>query len=144
FCATLAAATLSGKPGSGDSVSAAPGLREALRAGLRLVRQPGLAILLGTIVIPSALVVAGVLWYLVPLHVGQLGGSSSAIARILMFYYVASAILSSPAAAWAEARPGDARWMVVGGSLLTGSALAITPLAGADWLLGCVVALAGV
>jgi MFS family permease len=117
--------------------------RGRLGAALRLLRNRQLLVLLLGIAIPSAVLTAAFLWYLVPLHLTALGAGPAEIARVLMLYYVVL-VLAAPLAAEAIERRSGCTWQVVGvGGLVSGLAVVGAALQGSFWAVAAAVLVTG-
>jgi MFS family permease len=103
----------------------------SVRDIVSVLRRPSLLLLLGGVTIPMNVLMAGFLWYLVPLTMADVGATTSAIARTLMVYYLVILIGGPLLGSLADRRFG--RWALVGtGSVLSGAVLflpALMPLA---------------
>jgi predicted MFS family arabinose efflux permease len=89
--------------------------------------------------IPAKLLLAGFLFYLVPLHVSALGESEATIGRVIMVYALAS-IAVSPLAARVADRYGSLQTIVVGGAMVSG--IGITAVFVQDSLISLIIAVA--
>jgi predicted MFS family arabinose efflux permease/HAMP domain-containing protein len=77
--------------------------------------------------IPAKIVLTGFLFYAVPLYLGQIGVPEAGIGRIMMTYSLVIA-LAGPWLSIFSDRYRAGRWMVFGGTLLSGLAMAIPSL----------------
>jgi predicted MFS family arabinose efflux permease len=89
---------------------------------------------------PAKLLLAGFLFYLVPLHLSMIGQSESAIGRVIMIYAV-SCIAFTPVAARIADKWKLQQTVVIGGALIAGLSLIASLLA--DGMAGMLIAVAG-
>ena len=120
------------------STGPAPGQRLALRD---LLRQPGLAALLLGCALPAKLLLAGLCFYLLPLHLQDLGYGSAVTGRLQTLYPLIMVLLVPLAAQQADRWQRRSAFVLAGGLLAGASALLAwpagnTPLALALVLLG--------
>lgn len=73
--------------------------------------------------IPAKIVLTGFLFYAVPLYLAQLGVSEAEIGRIMMLYSLVI-VFAGPWLSKISDRGGYGRWMVFGGTFLSGLAMA--------------------
>lgn len=129
--ALLAGLALTGLPRQAVQPAAPTALREALGALLREPRFRDLALLAA---LPAKLILAGLCFYLLPLHLQALGAPTASVGRAQMLYALALLAMLPLAAGWAERGGEAAQRRLVGGGLCL-SALGALGL-GAALLLG--------
>jgi len=110
---------------------------------LPLLRIPPVRWSLLTAAMPIKLVLAGFLFYLVPVALRQEQYSSAAIGRAMMLYFVLVAA-SNPAASWLSDRYGWQRSLVTGGGLLVAAGGLAGLAATAGWLDGPAALMIGI
>lgn len=105
----------------------------------RLLRQPGLAALLLGCALPAKLLLAALCFYLLPMHLEDLGYGSAVTGRLQTIYPL-TMVLLVPLAAQLADRWGQRRRFVLAGGLLAGaSALLAWPLGPGVWALALVL-----
>jgi predicted MFS family arabinose efflux permease len=105
-----------------------------------LLRNPRFTGLIVCVSMPSKLLLAGFLFYLVPLHLAAIGQTEAAIGRIIMIYAV-SCIAFTPIAAHIADKWRMQQIAVIGGAIIAG--LSLTVLLIENGMLGIVIAVAG-
>lgn len=109
-----------------------------------LLRQPGLATLLLGCALPAKLLLAALCFYLLPMHLEDLGYGSAVTGRLQTIYPLTMVLLVPLAAQWAD-RWGWRRGFVLAGGLLAGaSAMLAWPLGDAVLPLALVLLCFGV
>ena len=89
-------------PGEGAGNGAEPRGRVHQRGSLRIYGSPRFIAFMGLSALPSRIVLAGFLFFLVPLYLDSLGFGGAAIGRTMMTYFVVLLILNQAAALIAD------------------------------------------
>lgn len=117
------------------AAAVAPGSASSWR---RLWRQPGLAALLLGCALPAKLLLAALCFYLLPLHVEDLGLGSAVTGRLQTLYPLTMVLLVPLAARLADRWGRRSRFVVIGGVVAGASALWAAQADGV-WLLALVL-----
>ncbi len=104
-----------------------------------LLRQPGLAALLLGCALPAKLLLAALCFYLLPMHLEDLGYGSAVTGRLQTIYPLTMVLLVPLAAQLADRWRQRRRFVVVGGLLAGGSALLAWWLGDGVWALALVL-----
>jgi MFS family permease len=105
----------------------------------RLLRNPRFMAITMLAAMPAKILLTGVCFYLLPLHVVNVGSTQSMAGRLLMTYAVVMVLMAPLAAALASTRE-RMQWLVGGGLVVSGVGAACV-LGGADvgWLMAAVI-----
>jgi MFS family permease len=105
----------------------------------RLLRNPRFMAITMLAAMPAKILLTGVCFYLLPLHVVNVGSTQSMAGRLLMTYAVVMVLMAPLAAALASTRE-RMQWLVSGGLVVSGVGAACV-LGGADvgWLMAAVI-----
>jgi MFS family permease len=99
-----------------------------------LLRNPRFMLVTGLAAVPAKILLTGVCFYLLPLHVVDTGSTQAMAGRLLMTYAVVMVVMSPLTAALATTRE-RMHWLVGGGLVVSGiGAAAVLGGAGVGWL----------
>ncbi len=123
-------------PRSAARPALAPAPAQALHG---LLRQPGLAGLLLGCALPAKLLLAALCFYLLPMHLQDMGHGSAVTGRLQTIYPLTMVLLVPLAARLADRWGQRSRFVFLGGLLAGGSALLAWPGGGGVWPLALVL-----
>ena len=145
FVALLAGLTaLAQMPAPRGVSQALPGVRPELPRAAGRAGQPGLWALLLGCALPAKLLLAALCFYLLPLHLHDLGYGASVTGRLQMIYPLAMVLLVPVFARQADQGQRRTWFVLVGGLVAGGSALLAWPAGNAPWGLALVLLGVGV
>jgi MFS family permease len=132
---------LSPKIGSGEEVSEEP--QSSMAKIVSVLKNGRFMVFLLCAAIPSAILSAAFLWYLVPLYLFELGATPAEIGRTMMVYYLLI-IVAGPLAPRLVDRFGGLVWLVGFGSLLSALGLVFSYNWRSIWAVVLAVVIMGV
>ena len=129
-------------PGEGAGSGAESRSRVHQRGSLRIYGSPRFIAFMGLSALPSRIVLAGFLFFLVPLYLDSLGFGGAAIGRTMMTYFVMLLILNQ-AAAWIADRFQKHGVLILAGGVASAIGCLLFVSTAEIWLLVTSIALIG-
>lgn len=131
------------RPSFHPPVVAQPAATPPLPTGLRqLATDPQALLLFGCSLLPYSVVMVGLLYYVTPLYLTQIGTSQSTIGRVIMLFGLCMIFVAPQVSKFAD-RLSDKRALVFSGGVLGGFSMLVFLLTKSFWVVPVAVILLG-